>query len=71
MVRGPEGQLAECYYYYYYYVKGMCMNNTVKSDFFGFPKEKWLHLTGEVDKCVRYSCQFFSGFNVAKTIKIG
>ena len=37
------------------------MNNTVKSDFFGFPKEKWLHLTGEVDKCVRHSCQFFSG----------
>ena len=23
------------------------MNNTVDSDFFGFPKVKWLHLTGE------------------------
>jgi len=25
------------------------MNNTVENDFFGFPKVKWLHLTGEVD----------------------
>ena len=35
------------------------MNNTVKNDFFGFPKVKWLHLTGEVDKSVRFSCQNF------------
>jgi len=26
-------------------------------------KVKWLHLTGEVDKCVRCSSQIFSGFN--------
>jgi len=25
------------------------MNNTVENDFFGFPKVKWLQLTGEVD----------------------
>ena len=34
---------------------------------FGFPKVKWLHLTGEVDKCVRLSCHVFSG----KIIEIG
>jgi len=28
--------------------------------FIGFPKVKWLHLTGEVDKSVRCSCQIFS-----------
>jgi len=39
--------------------------------FFGFPKVKWLHLTGEVDKSVRYLCQIFSGFNIPKLIKIG
>jgi len=37
---------------------------------FGFPKVQWLHLTGEVDKYVRFECQI-SGFNVPKTIKIG
>ena len=46
------------------------MNNAVESDFFGFPKGKWLHLTGEVDKSVRFSCQIFSGFNLPKVIKI-
>ena len=40
------------------------MNNTVENDFFGFPKVKWLHLTGAVDKSVRF-------FNVPKIIKIG
>jgi len=39
--------------------------------FFGFSKVKWLHLTGEVDKSVRFTCQIFSGFNVPKIIKIG
>ena len=29
----------------------------LKNDFFGFPKVKWIHLTGEVDKCVRWSCR--------------
>jgi len=30
-----------------------------KNDFLKFPTVKWLHLTGEVDKSVRYLCQFF------------
>ena len=30
------------------------MNNTAENDFFGFPKVKWLHLTGEVDKSVTF-----------------
>ena len=38
---------------------------------FGFPRVKWLHLTGEVGKSVRCSCQIFSGFNIPKIIKIG
>jgi len=42
--------------------------NTVENDFFGFPKVKWLHLTGEVDKSVRVSCAIFSGINVPKII---
>jgi len=25
------------------------MNKNVKNDFFGFPKVKWLHVTGEMD----------------------
>ena len=45
------------------------MNNTAEHDFFGFPKVKWLHLTGEVDKSVRCSCQIVSGFNVPKSSK--
>ena len=43
----------------------------LKNDLSGFPKVKWLNLTGEVDKSVRCSCQFFSGFNIPKIIKIG
>jgi len=31
--------------------------------FFGFPKVKWLHLAGEVNKSVRFSSQIFSGFS--------
>ena len=38
---------------------------------FGFPKVKWLHLTGEADISVKFSCQIFSGFKVPKIIKIG
>ena len=38
---------------------------------FGFPKVKWLDVTGEVDKSVRFSCHIFSGFNISKIIKIG
>ena len=37
--------------------------------FFGYPKLKWLQLTGEVDKSVRSSCQIFSWFNVPRLIK--
>jgi len=36
------------------------MNNTVEHDFFGFPNVNWLHLTGEVDKSVTFSCEIFS-----------
>jgi len=39
--------------------------------FFGFPKVKWLHVTGEVYKSVKFSCQIFAGFNMPKIIKIG
>jgi len=46
------------------------MNNTAENDFLGFPKVKWLHLTGEVDKSVRFSYQIFSGFNMPKIVKI-
>ena len=35
----------------------------------GFLKVKWLHLTGEVGKSVRSSCQIFSGFNIPKLLK--
>ena len=47
------------------------MTNTAENDFFGFPKVKWLYLTGEVDKPVRFSCQIFSRFDMPKSIKIG
>jgi len=42
------------------------MNNTTENDFLGFPKVKWLHLTCEVDKSVRFHVKNFSGFNVPK-----
>jgi len=45
-------------------------NNVEKMTFFAFPKVKWLHLTGEVNKCVKRSCQIFSGFSTPKIIKI-
>ena len=40
--------------------------DTVENDFFGFPKVKWLHLTGEVDKSVRFPYEIFSVFNEPK-----
>jgi len=43
----------------------------LKNDFFGFPKVKWLRLTGKVDKSVSCSCQIFSGFDMPKIIEIG
>ena len=47
------------------------MNNTVEKRFFKFPEVKWLHLTGEADKSVRYSRQLFSRFNIPKIIRVG
>ena len=47
------------------------MNNTAETDFFGFPKVKWQHLTDEVDKYVKWSRHIFSGFNILEIIKIG
>ena len=39
----------------------------LKMIFFGFPKVKWLHLTGEVDKSVcKVFMSIFSGFNVPR-----
>jgi len=50
----------------------MHMNNTVEKRFFKkFPEVKWLHLTGEVYKSVRYSRQLFSRFTIPKIIKVG
>jgi len=46
------------------------MNNAVINDFFGFPKVKWLHMTGEMDKSVRFSCQILSGFMLPKITKL-
>jgi len=34
------------------------MNNVEKNDFFGFPKEKWLHQTGEVGKLKNLHVKF-------------
>jgi len=48
----------------------ICMNNTVENDFFGFPKAKWLHLPGEMDKSARCWCQILSRFSILKIIKI-
>jgi len=45
------------------------MNNTVKNAFFGFPKVKWLHLTGKVDKSVRLSCEILSGVIMPESLK--
>ena len=47
------------------------MNNAAENDFFGFPVVKWLHLAGEVDKSVIFSCLLSSGFNVSRIIIIG
>ena len=44
------------------------MNNTVENDF-GFSKVKWIHLTGEVDKYVKFSRQIFSGLTCQKSLK--
>ena len=46
------------------------MNHTAENEFFLFLRVKWLHLTSEVDKPVRFSCYIFLGFNTPKIIKI-
>ena len=38
---------------------------------FGFPKVKWLHLTGEVDRSIRFACKIFSRLYIPKINKIG
>jgi len=45
------------------------MNNTAESDLCGFSTVKWLHLTDDVDKSVRFPCQIFSTFNEPKSLK--
>jgi len=37
--------------------------------FFGFPKVKWLHLTGEVDKSVRVHVKFSPDLTYQKVLK--
>ena len=45
------------------------MNNTVENDFFGFPKVKWLHLTGEADKSVKFHVKFSQAITCQKSLK--
>jgi len=45
------------------------MNNNAEKWLFAFSKVKWLLLTGQVEKSVRFSCQIFSGFNILKLLK--
>jgi len=45
------------------------MNNTIENDFFGFPKVKSLHLTGEVDKSVTYHIKFSQDLSYQKSLK--
>jgi len=41
-------------------------SDTVKNDFFGFPKVKWLQYTGEAGNCTICWCQIFSRFKTHK-----
>jgi len=43
--------------------------NTVENDFFGFPKVKWLHLTGKIDKSVRFHVKFSEDLTYQKSLK--
>jgi len=47
------------------------MNYTTENDFLGFPKVKWLHLTCEVDKSVRFHVKISQDLTCQKIIKIG
>jgi len=42
------------------------MSNTVETNFLGFPKVKWLHLTGEVNKSVRFHVKFSEDLTYSK-----
>jgi len=44
------------------------MNNTVENNFW-ISQGKDSTSEGEVGKTVRFSCQFFSGFNMPKSLK--
>jgi len=48
-----------------------CDSGSVLLGLFAFLKVNWLHLAGEVDKRVRFSCEIFSGFSTPKITKIG
>jgi len=45
------------------------MNNTVENDIFGLHKVKWLYLTGEVDKSVRFHVKFSQDLTYQKSLK--
>jgi len=45
------------------------MNNTVEKMIFGFPKVKWLHLTGEMEKSVRFHVKFSQDLAYQKLLK--
>jgi len=45
------------------------MNDTVESDFLDFPKAKWLGLTGEVDRSVRFHVKFSQDLTFQKSLK--
>ena len=45
------------------------MNNTVENDFSGFPRVKWLHLTGEVDIYVIFHVKFSDDLTRQKSLK--
>jgi len=47
------------------------MNNSVENKFFGFPKVKWLHLTGEMDKSVRFHVRFSQIYRAKKVDVFG
>ena len=41
----------------------------IENDFFGFPKVKWLHLTGENDIPVTIHAKFYQGLTCQKSLK--
>jgi len=47
----------------------MYINNNVEKRLFGFPKVKWLHLTAEVDKSVRFHIKFSQDLIYQKLLK--